>query len=269
MTSGLTLQLDDRDPNVDAEAFLEVFRDSLTLLQAMDKSLAVHGSETIRWRIANASKNSPLTATLVGDAKSREVLTHSANVSKICVLGIAGLSRSSEVPQHFNEETLRLVTRFGRVRAKGITGVRFSYDNVVVDVTRDVTRNAHKAIQRLQVQSSSLRDFGTVEGTLTTVTSKQGTQFHVVDSLTGQSITCYFSSEEIENKVRTAWKGRVCVSGELRMDKLTGDITSVQVHDVEPIQTEPTDWDALPKVDFTGGVESSEYIRNLRDDSYS
>ena len=51
---------------VDAEAFLSIFQNTLQLLKELDRHGSDHGNENVRWRISEASKKSPLSATLTG-----------------------------------------------------------------------------------------------------------------------------------------------------------------------------------------------------------
>jgi len=134
----------------------------------------------------------------------------------------------------------------------------------------DGTRNCAGAIKRLQQKSGQYKDYGSVEGQFMTLNSPQGEQVVVDDSLTGESITCYFSTPEVETKARQCWDHRVCVIGEIRLDKLTGRPTSVYVEDVQRLrdQADIPQWDKVDGIDITGGMESSEYVRKLRDDAY-
>jgi hypothetical protein len=89
----------------------------------------------------------------------------------------------------------------------------------------------------------------------------------IVDDLTNKHTACYFRGERIEQKVRDGWKHRVIVTGDITLDATTGQPLEMQVYDIRILPRR----DQLPQIDdilgfdITGGVDSVEYVRGLRD----
>ena len=86
--------------------------------------------------------------------------------------------------------------------------------------------------------------------------------------MTGKKTACYFHGEAIEEKVRAGWKHRVVVIGQLQTDKTTGDAEEMRVEDIRILGTrsELPQIDDLLGFDITGGMDSADYVRGLRDD---
>lgn len=265
--NSLNLSIDDNQDDTDAKAFVQALDLSIQLLDLIGDSGSPHGATDIRWRIADASKNSPLSATLVGDTSNSKFGGNPAEVFEKLVSGISGLSSSSECPNGFGEAALNSLKLFGRLRPMGVRLLRFSTTGKQADISSAVIRNANSAIQKIQLKRARVfEDTGSIEGDLLTLSGKgNALQFTIVDSLTKQNIPCYFS-RELDRKVRDNWNFRVCVVGKIRTNGV-GEVTSVQVEDIIRLGNPSLDWESSP-VNITNGMESSEYIRGIRDDSY-
>jgi len=270
MSGSLKIKIDDQQSDVDAEAFLNIFSSTLRTLKAISKKVATVGKEKIRWRISEATKSSPLSATLVGEPEIPNRPHDTEMVMDAFVGGLKHLEAADTCPPMFDEQTLGFVRQFAQSKARGISYVEFSANGMTATATKEVAHNAVNAIRRLQQKSGQYRDYGSVEGKLATLNSRQGKQFVVDDVLTGESITCYFSSAEVESVARKAWDHRVCAVGELRIDKQTGNPTSVKVDEIQILrdQKDIPQLDDIEGIDITGGMESSDYVRKLRDDAY-
>ena len=263
----LNISIDDNKESTNAKAFVEALTLSIQLLDLIDRATSPQGSNEILWRIANASKNSPLTATLVGDTSGATMTGDPSTVFRSAVHGIASLRSSAVCPEGFTEDSLNTIKAFGRLRPLGVRVMRFSADKTNADITRDVIQNANLATQKLQIKRShTFEDTGSIEGDFLTLSGKGNVlQFSIVDSLTKQSIPCYFK-QELDSKVRESWMYRVCVVGKIRT-RGDGVITSIEVEDIVRIGKVGFDWEST-RVNITDGIESSEYIRGIRDDSY-
>jgi len=108
-------------------------------------------------------------------------------------------------------------------------------------------------------------EHGAIEGELGISRSRD--QLVVIDALTGQQIPCYLADEHLESTVREAWKCRVSVEGRIKVDRRTSQPIELAVENIRILR----DRNDLPQlkdlhgIDITGGVESSEHVRGLRD----
>jgi hypothetical protein len=87
----------------------------------------------------------------------------------------------------------------------------------------------------------------------------------LVDRLTGEETSCYVG-EELDREIRNAWKKRVVVTGTIEMNRETRKKT-IHVDRIRLLRESKDlpQLEDLRGIDITGGVESSQYIRNLRD----
>ena len=113
------------------------------------------------------------------------------------------------------------------------------------------------------------REHGTVEGRLRqleTLSGERRDKLVIEDDLTGDRIACYFRDEEIEKQARDAWKRRVSVSGEITVNRASGDPASVHVEGIRVLRerADLPQMEDLYGIDITHGVESSTYIEGLR-----
>lgn len=272
-TSWLKIEIHDLRPDVDADAVIDILNSTLKALKAINKQASTFGTENIRWRFADISKRSPISATLVGEPIQRGVADDVAVACDAFVGGMRHLEREATCPPLFDEQTLGIARHYNGLRAKGINRVSFATEKQAVEATKNVTQNAGHAIRLLEVERKQNREYGTVEGILLSlsITKDQHSQpFVIYDSLTGDMIKCYFSTREIKEKARAAWEHRVCVTGELRVDSRTGNPTSVKVDDIEILRSrdEIPQLDDVEGIDITGGMDSADYVRKMRDDAY-
>ncbi len=112
------------------------------------------------------------------------------------------------------------------------------------------------------------REHGAVEGRLRQLETLSGERDKLVieDDLTGDKIACYFCDAEIERQARNAWKRRVSVSGEITVNRASGNPASVLVEDIRVLRerADLPQMEDLYGIDITHGVESSKYIEGIR-----
>ena len=140
-------------------------------------------------------------------------------------------------------------------------------------MSHQLARNARKAKRVLELERGTrgptYAEHGTIEGHLRQLESLAGPKDKIVieDDLTGEKILCYFRGAELEQRVREAWKQRVGVSGEITVDRQSGRPQSVEVEEIVVLRqrAELPQMEDLHGIDITGGLDSAEYIRGLRD----
>jgi hypothetical protein len=108
----------------------------------------------------------------------------------------------------------------------------------------------------------------TVEGSLETVTIHGGEAFDVFDQLTGTRVRCMLPDGQISEAVNALGK-RVAVSGRAKFsDK--GRPVSIEVESIRVLRTKSalpaaSDFEGDGKLNITGGTDSAEFVRRLRD----
>jgi len=263
----LKLQFGSQDKAVNAQAFFDAFHSAISALKEIDKGLSTFGAETIEWLIVDATSNSPISATIRGRS------TSSGNgdgkeVVEVFAAGVEQLNGANTCPPHFTKGALY------HLRELANTARRFHLRPVVstaartVHVARELARNADWAIKVLHQEKNRYTEYGSLEGILRVLdVSNKRDKLVIVDRLTGHETRCYLLCDELEAKAREGWKKRVIVTGTITVNKLTRDPIKIEVDDIRILRerSELPQIDELPAVDITEGVESSEYIRGLRD----
>lgn len=272
----LRFQVEDLKDEVSAQGFLEAFARTLSALASLSRDFSDYGVENVEWRIVSLAKNSPASAILHGYSTSPQNGEAGVRIIHALLGGIHSLERTDEAPNRFSERTLKDIADLANVFPRGISGI--TYDRVsprgfqvkeTAKVTREVIKNAKAAQKKKEYErtrkSGQYRDYGSLEGRLRDLLGSSD-QIVLIDELTGAPIKCTFEAR-LDSTVRQAWKRRVAVTGEITYERQTGNALSVEVEEIR-ILRERAD---LPQIgdfrgiDITGGVESSDYVRNLRD----
>ncbi len=264
----LKVQLGSQEKAVDAEAFLGVFQNTVDALKALDRTLSTHGAETIQWQIVSAGSNSPIFATIRGEGRRARNGKCSEEVIGAFVSGLEQLRKENSCPPHFNQDSLGYVKQIVASAVHHGLRPRFSTATRHVLVKKVIASNADWAMKTLSLGKSRYTEFGTLEGYLRELSgARTRDKLVIVDRLTNQSTPCYLGRPELEAIAREAWKHRVSITGEITVDRQTGQPIKIAVADIRVLR----DRKDLPQIenlhgiDITNGVEASEYVRGLRD----
>jgi len=261
----LKIQLGSSRGAVDAEAYLDVFQRTLRALKAIDKQASSSGVAAITWQVVDAGSNSPVFATIRGEQSNG---ADGRPIIEAFVSGLAALQHSHTCPRLFNKDALIYTSELIRSFARGITTLSFSTASKTIDADRRIASNANYAVRELQMRKRHYFEYGMIEGQLRELgVSRTRDRLGIVDPLTGQQTLCYLRNEQLESLVREAWKCRVRIEGKIKVDRDTGIPMEVDVESIEILRerSELPQIDDLRDIDITGGVESSEYIKDLRD----
>ncbi len=124
--------------------------------------------------------------------------------------------------------------------------------------------------QQQESPADCYKEHGSLRGTLKTVAAVRAETDEVilVDRLTGAETRCYFQDQDIEAKVRAVGKNRVVVTGEIFVDRTTREPRKVVARELRiiPPSSELPQLEDLAGIDITGGIDSVEYVRRMRDD---
>jgi hypothetical protein len=163
--------------------------------------------------------------------------------------GINSLESLSERPRHFTDVALKNARRLASI----IDAETGELDQVRVWLGNKPNSLSTKTLANVDsIFGTASKDWGSVEGRLSVLSSRRGYKFVVDDPLTDKAINCYFSDEILEQAWRAFGK-RVCVTGLIRY-RANGDISSVQVDDFEVFP----DPEALPGYMEVRGILGGE-----------
>lgn len=266
----LKVQITSTRDNVNADAFLEVFQNTLALLKSINRQQSEFGSEDVEWEIADAGLNSPIFADITGVEKTSRNGSSASEVIGALLQGMQHLETNNTCPKFFGEESLTYATNLVHAFARGVTDIRYSAGTLESHATHSMSQNANHAIQTLEQRrakkSGQYIEVGTIEGRLRGATEfKRRDKIDIVDALTGDTTPCYCEGERLDALVRKAWKHRVSVSGKITVDRYTGKPTKMIVEDIRILgEGDLPKMEDLHGIDITHGVESSDYVRDLR-----
>ena len=105
--NNLTITILPEEGNVSASELIDALNDAVSSLRYIDLNMSPQRMETVRWEIAWASTNSPLTIQLA-PVPIKKRPQHGKDVVKAYVDGIKALESSEEAPPYFNDAVLNL-----------------------------------------------------------------------------------------------------------------------------------------------------------------
>lgn len=269
----LTLRILSTADGADADAFLEIFADTLAALKEIDKNVSEYGAETLAWRVVDAGLRSPIFATLAPAKMTSNTKDEQGSiVVEAFISGLQQLEQTGVPPAQFNEAALRATAKLTRSFAKGVQRIEYRTNGATVAATHTVAQNANNAIHLLELHKAKLAgryfEYGTIEGHLKTLTEQSDRdKLMVVDELTGKPTRCYIRRTGLDEEVRKSWKRRVAVSGTMTVDRNTGDAIEMDVDEIRALRerADLPQIENLRGIDITSGIEPSDYVRGLRD----
>lgn len=265
MSQKFTILVAGRDGGVPAEQFAEAVRRWLASVARIDAKNHEDGKSGIRWHIVKATTNSPLTLTFEAHVPAKRRDTSKA-VVKTYMRGIRKLESGRGVPSDFDDETLKETKALLGLLDRGVERLEFTApeEEKVVPTLRSVAIIKEYFGQRASYHKADT----TVEGSLETVTIHGGEAFDVFDQLTGTRVRCDLPEGKLNEAIEALGK-RVGVSGRAKFsDK--GRPISIEVESIRVLRERKdlpsaSDFEGEGKLDITGGMDSVEFVRRLRD----
>ena len=250
---------------VDASDCQTILAETLSTLKALAKEIARTKSSAPRagrWKISQASTQSPLHLTLATDDSADA--EDAAEAVRVYIQGIRELEGDvppSQPPPFFEKATLERVKRLVSVLKKDTVSLAFSSPEIGPVF---VSQRVIVAIDELI--GAKYNSLGALEGKLETLSDSKGKlTFKLLDPVTSVRITCEIAPDQLE-EAKQAFPHRVVVYGRIKYNK-DGVPLSIGVQQIRRLGLRsalPQPEDISP-FDITDGVESAEYIRRLRD----
>jgi hypothetical protein len=263
--------LGSKDKPVNAEAYLEVFRNIVLALQAIEKEFSTLGTNKIQWEIIETGTHSPIFATIQGAVDGGLNKEYSENIIHAFVDGVEQLNHGRICPKYFNEQSLRHVAKIVSQSKLHLLRAKFFTGQHTTELRRVAAANAHWAKRSLDLEKKIYIEYGSIEGylqKLNTTKTRKDDRLTITDTLTDhQTLAIPQNQERLEPELRKAWKHRVRLEGEITVDRQT-KLPKKIVFDnifVFPGCDQLPQIQDLRGIDITGGIEPSEYVRGLRD----
>jgi hypothetical protein len=268
----LKLQIGDPEKGIAVDGFIAFFQNAVAALKELDKELSEHGLETIQWEVVEAGSSSPVFATFQGrPLPSVSPNGHSTEeIITTFSAGLEKLNRGNRAPTGFSRPVLHYTKQMALVAKRYGLKPTLSTASTRVIMEDEVAENADWAMKADELKKKFYTEHGSLEGVMTQLSTSDlrgRDRLVIVNRVTGEHVTCYFHSSELEQKAREAWKRRVVVTGRIRVNSKSRRPEKIKVDQIRilPRPGELPGLADLQEIDITGGLESSEYVRRLRD----
>lgn len=261
----ISIDVSGRKELVDALDWETIFSETLTTLKKLSKAVAlarnIRRPRTGRWKISEARTQSPLHLTL--SEESTDVDDPSPEAVRIYIQGIRALDAEqppAEPPPFFDDTALASVGRLVSVLKRDTSSLIFSAPGI-----DPASATARVAINVDELIGAKFKASGALEGMLETLTVRGKTNFKLHDPLTDYRIACYISPDKLE-EAKAAFPHRIAVYGPIKYAK-SGRPLSIDVQQIRRLRlrSDLPQLKDIGRIDLTGGTDSSEYIRRLRD----
>ncbi len=234
------------------------------------------------WKLTSARTSSPFTVTgepvdLRTNAGGYGLIRDHVNTVR---KGLERLRAGENIGPDFPEEKRDVAVSLLKRNLNGIgtTQLSFGDDDPIIEFDQKTAERSINLIERKDddlyrylFASFSRREIGSMEGEIVDVgTDNNEPAIHVIDNLTGRTISCRIDKDlqqEIERKLTAAdvWKKRrVRINGELNYD-YTGKLIRIFKGRIFFIETVETSIDDLHDPNFTEGISPRKYIDRLWD----
>lgn len=234
----LTLYIE--GPHITAERFQRAVGAFFQLLDDVAEQITGE-RKPIRWIVSPKEGSFGVVADPMPVSPSVPV----ARITSAVHRGMGQLQRQAKRPSAFSDSALRSVHDLAKVAdGKEVERTR------VVLARKTATAEQATAEHVDRILGASRRDYGSVEGQLQMVSIRGGPHFSVSDELTGKSIQCDVSAEQLDAAL-AAFRKRVAISGLMRYSE-EGEATSIVADTVDVL---PDDSE-LPDAEDVYGILS-------------
>lgn len=252
---------------VTAHSVIEVLDNSIRALEDIDRyeSRAL----TLQWRISKllTTQTKPrlqrVQIMLFAEPKD-QVKKSSIGVAKRYLSQMDNFRKGTDLIERFPERAIEPVRRVSAVLNNGVHQMNLRSAEMNVEVNKETLQHIDEANRNRFYYSH-----GTVEGYLLVLDSSGNKpHFDIIETTAKNQVACYFDDMRIEQDAYRLWKRRVSAVGKIKYNQ-TGKRISVQVYSLSPLPLDselplPT-IHSLMGMNITGGVDSVQYIRGLRD----
>jgi hypothetical protein len=258
----LTISIGGKSDHLSVSTVINALKGTNGALYGVARDITSPEPPHVGWQVESASKNSPLTMTFVGRTKT------GLDVIGPFMDAVRTLETGIKRPRFLSDDTIRRLKDLVGVLSNGAEEIRFSADG-----EEPVSPTLHLAANVDAILHSRANPYETVtelEGRLEELSVHGETpEFRIYDILTGRSTECEFNPDDIDRVADLIKnKSRVRVRGLVRYDVLYR-AASIKVESFVALreQRELPQMSDLhrAKINITGGMDSVEFVRGLRD----
>ena len=263
------------------EDLLSQILDFVFILHGVERAVAGDGREELVWRVTNATKSSPLTfeVTPFPKAYGMNIDRRATTVVEATAKGLAQISECDDRPAHFTDDVVDKAERINSRVFNGLSETKIDFSNYgdtgQIIVTQDIAKRTVDHIANFREPASvRYRELGSIEGfiarveidgygrPLVWIRSRLDNQFiKCISSDGGLDRIGHFEVAEVLRGLRVRVFGTISYRNIEQIEKIEAERVQVFAADHEL-----PDRDSIVSPNFTSGVESSEYLKALRED---
>jgi len=252
MLKELTIRMKCRREHFTVGELIRALERTLEMLRGIEQKMP--GRQRLNeWEVSDLNANGELRLTVKGDTAESLVQTY--------MKGMRSLEDSATIPTNFDETDLSNAKRLVSLLDDDVESITFSTPGEdSVSPTQHVAANVDAIMKRRYLYSG-----GTIEGRLETFNVHGTNTFTIYDVLTDEKTVCEFP-ESLYSEAYGAVSSRVAVTGRIKYNR-DGRPVSMTVESIRKLR-EAKDLPQIrsgEQIDITGGIDSVEYIRKMRD----
>lgn len=231
----LTIDID--GPYFPLEKFQKALEHFITILSELDRGISSTGDPVLEWSISSVRSES-LHLTAEANLVSDDIeLSRPSEVIFTFARGMELIQERPERPPIFSNKALRSARAFSEmINPENFAEIEFSTDNWRIQITRSIATNVDELIEDFH------KSYGSIEGTLVSISIANTQSFGIRDFLEERVIKCYFPDHLFE-VARNALGKRVYVFGIIRQ-RTHGQKINIQVTELKVLP----DPDELPSL---------------------
>jgi hypothetical protein len=246
---------------IDLPEFWRATGNFLGLLQEVDSSVAERKSGNLRWRVTTL-QNDPSPLIGVTPVLRRAVNDTSQKVGREIITNIDSLTERGERNRFLSDAALTRVEKLAKTAPRMGASAIYTAAKESINLTTVVTVKTLTQVQDLTNPKSI--SFGTVVGSLDTISVHSGLEFRVWDEDTKRPVRCYLHHKQ-KAQAMELLGARVLVTGIVKADRYGRPLSmQVETFDSVSIATNlPTIEEMRGSVpDLTGGLSLKEFFED-------
>lgn len=249
------------ESRIELGTFVNSVSDFLNILKDVDATVSQSPSGSVRWEVDTLEKRDVAIISVIPSPRKR-LFDKSSIVESQVIENTDLLSRKGERNRFLSDRALgrigKLATRTPRIGPMAIWVPANGRPKQETEITKATLRNVE------ELTGEKYAGFGSIVGSLESISVHKGNEFRVWDRNTGKPVRCDFSTKpQLEARIKDYFRSEVTVVGMVHMNG-RGQALSVDVDALEQVHAKselvPVHQLSGAIKDFTGGLSLREYL---------
>ncbi len=250
--------------HIELSTFVDSVRDFLRVLKDVDATISERSIGSVKWIVETLEKRDVPTIGVIAIPR-KIAFDHSGTVEAQVIENATLLSTRGERTKFFSDSALQhmgyLANRTPKIGPMSIWTPANGRPKQETEISKITLRNVQ------ELTGPKYSGYGSVSGSLESISVHKGREFRVWDKKTGKPVRCFFKTDD-ESKVKDSLRKVMVVTGDMLMNS-AGIPLSIEVDDLEEsISTDLVPVQSLSGIikDYTGGVSLKKYLEDPSDE---